>query len=44
MIIQSIFSRNGFTSAVREVANERHDLRLFTAEDVVDTLKSSGSS
>jgi AAA+ ATPase superfamily predicted ATPase len=37
----ALFSRSGFTQSVREAAQDRSDLRLFTVEDVVEGLRSS---
>jgi len=34
----ALFSRSGFKPSVKEAAIERDDLRLFTLEDVVETL------
>lgn len=34
----ALFSRSGFTLAVEEAAEERDDLKLFSAEDVVEAL------
>jgi len=34
----ALFSRSGFTSAVEEAAEERDDIKLFSAEDVVEAL------
>ncbi|WEL18725.1 AAA superfamily ATPase fused to HTH and RecB nuclease domains [Halorhabdus sp. SVX81] len=34
----ALFSRSGFTTAVEEAAEERDDLKLFSAGDVVDAL------
>lgn len=34
----ALFSRSGFTSSVQEAADDRTDLRLFSVEDVVNTL------
>jgi len=33
-----LFSRNGFTDSVREVAAERDEIRLYTIDDVVAAL------
>nr|WP_217472075.1 ATP-binding protein [Haloterrigena gelatinilytica] len=35
----ALFSRNGFKQSVQEAATERDDLRLFTVEDVVTSLR-----
>jgi hypothetical protein len=34
----ALFSRNGFTDAVRDAADERSDLRLYSLSDVVEAL------
>ncbi len=34
----ALFSRSGFTPSVKEEAEDRADLRLFTVDDVVDAL------
>ncbi|WP_211194941.1 hypothetical protein [Halorhabdus amylolytica] len=34
----ALFSRSGFTTAVEEAAEERDDLKLFSAGDVVEAL------
>ncbi|WP_199268316.1 hypothetical protein [Halorhabdus sp. CUG00001] len=34
----ALLSRSGFMSAVEEAAAERDDLKLFSAEDVVEVL------
>ncbi|GAB7019636.1 ATP-binding protein [Halostagnicola bangensis] len=34
----ALFSRSGFKPSVEEAAEDREDLRLFTAEDVVESL------
>jgi hypothetical protein len=34
----ALFSRNGYTDAVRDAAAERSDLRLYSVSDVVDVL------
>jgi len=34
----ALFSRGGFTTAVEEAADERDDLKLFSARDVVEAL------
>ncbi len=39
----ALFSRNGFSSSVRETAEEREDIRLFTVDDVVSLLSKKGS-
>ena len=35
----ALFSRSGFKPSVKEAAKERNDLRLFSLEDVVETLR-----
>lgn len=37
-VAYALFARNGFAESVEEVADERDDLRLFDADDVVDAL------
>ncbi|WP_117594463.1 ATP-binding protein [Haloprofundus halophilus] len=34
----AVFSKSGFTNSLREIATERDDVSLFTAEDVVNAL------
>lgn len=36
-----LFSRNGFSSSLKDASEERNDIRLFTVEDVVSILSES---
>jgi hypothetical protein len=35
----ALFSRSGFKQSVKEAAENREDLRLYTVEDVVEALE-----
>jgi len=37
-VFVALFSRNGFTDAVRDAAAERSDLRLYSLSDVVEAV------